>query len=381
MKNTENKKIFSENYKIKHFSVLQSTFWDSQEKIKQKYDALNQLLEENNKKPDDEKKDYQMTVESLKLSYDILTKDEQRESYLSFLKYYYFLSEPITLNQLKKNYNNKIFPFYIFTIRIKEKQQISTLIIDFVQKKLTITYKDTEFYIIKSENIITVNKKFGTTVILMIKNENLNKKNQDEFQEITFEPELIQQIDIIYTIISYFAKSIEDSNFYDLLEDDSYRPCGIILRTKIIKDHRVKVLGKDDRYAVLGPSMIIIYKNEEMKDIRNVLPLFPFFMRINFLEKEKKIIFKYPSREQGLSFFDNEHYTMWMSTLKEIFNKRIKSKMDIFESFQANENREKEKIINEIGTEILCAQEEINALKKNLENIKNKFLEKEKNKI
>ena len=378
MKNTENKKIFSENYKIKHFSVLQSTFWDSQEKIKQKYDALNQLLEENNKKPEDEKKDYQMTVESLKLSYDILTKDEQRESYLSFLKYYYFLSEPITLNQLKKNYNNKIFPFYIFTIRIKEKQQISTLIIDFVQKKLTITYKDTEFYIIKSENIITVNKKFGTTVILMIKNENLNKKNQDEFQEITFEPELIQQIDIIYTIISYFAKSIEDSNFYDLLEDDSYRPCGIILRTKIIKDHRVKVLGKDDRYAVLGPSMIIIYKNEEMKDIRNVLPLFPFFMRINFLEKEKKIIFKYPSREQGLSFFDNEHYTMWMSTLKEIFNKRIKSKMDIFESFQANENREKEKIINEIGTEILCAQEEINALKKNLENIKNKFLEKEK---
>ena len=381
MKNTENKKIFSENYKIKHFSVLQSTFWDSQEKIKQKYDALNQLLEENNKKPEDEKKDYQMTVESLKLSYDILTKDEQRESYLSFLKYYYFLSEPFTLNQLKKNYNNKIFPFYIFTIRIKEKQQISTLIIDFVQKKLTITYKDTEFYIIKSENIITVNKKFGTTVILMIKNENLNKKNQDEFQEITFEPELIQQIDIIYTIISYFAKSIEDSNFYDLLEDDSYRPCGIILRTKIIKDHRVKVLGKDDRYAVLGPSMIIIYKNEEMKDIRNVLPLFPFFMRINFLEKEKKIIFKYPSREQGLSFFDNEHYTMWMSTLKEIFNKRIKSKMDIFESFQANENREKEKIINEIGTEILCAQEEINALKKNLENIKNKFLEKEKNKI
>ena len=381
MKNTENKKIFSENYKIKHFSVLQSTFWDSQEKIKQKYDALNQLLEENNKKPDDEKKDYQMTVESLKLSYDILTKDEQRESYLSFLKYYYFLSEPFTLNQLKKNYNNKIFPFYIFTIRIKEKQQISTLIIDFVQKKLTITYKDTEFYIIKSENIITVNKKFGTTVILMIKNENLNKKNQDEFQEITFEPELIQQIDIIYTIISYFAKSIEDSNFYDLLEDDSYRPCGIILRTKIIKDHRVKVLGKDDRYAVLGPSMIIIYKNEEMKDIRNVLPLFPFFMRINFLEKEKKIIFKYPSREQGLSFFDNEHYTMWMSTLKEIFNKRIKSKMDIFESFQANENREKEKIINEIGTEILCAQEEINALKKNLENIKNKLIEKEKNKI
>ena len=31
-------------------------------------------------------------------------------------------------------------------------------------------------------------------------------KSKDEFKEITFEPELIQQIDMIYTIISYFEK-------------------------------------------------------------------------------------------------------------------------------------------------------------------------------
>ena len=320
-----------------------------------------------------------MTKESLQESYDFLTKEEQRNNYLSFLKYYYFLSEPVSLNQLKKNYSNKLFPFYIFTIKIKEKQQISTLRIDFVEKKLTIEYKDKEFHTIKSDNIITVNKKFGTTIIIMVKKDILDKnknKIKEEYVEISFEPELIQQIDIIYTIISYFAKSIQDNNFYELLEDDSYRPFGIILRTKIIKDHRVKVFGKDERYAVLGPSMIIIYKNEEMKDIRNILPIYPFFMRISFIDKEKKIIFKYPIREQALSFFDNENYLMWVSTLKDIFNKRIKSRMGVLEYFQVNENREKEKLIKEISTEILCVHEEMNELKKKMENINKKFMEK-----
>ena len=83
------------------------------------------VLEENNKKPPNERKNFHITMESLKESYSFLTNEEQRQNYLSFLKYYYFLSEPLTLNQLKRNFNNKLFPFYLFTIKIKEKQQIS----------------------------------------------------------------------------------------------------------------------------------------------------------------------------------------------------------------------------------------------------------------
>lgn len=373
------KKFHEKNYTVKHFSRLQSTFWDSSETIKQNYEKLKKIIEENNIKPEQDGSDIQITSESLKESYDFLINQEQRQNYLSFLKYYYFLSEPITLNQLKKNYYNKLFPFYLFTIKIKQKQQISTLIIDFIQKKLTITYKEKEFNSISSDDIITVNKKFGTTIIIMVKKAN-DKNNKSQTLEITFEPEILQQIELIYTLISYLAKSIQDNNFYELLEDDNYRPCGIILRTRIVKDHRVKMYGKDDRYAVLGPSMIIIYKNEEMNDIRNILPLFPFFMRVSFVDKERKIIFKYPTREQGLSFFDNEHYSIWTSTLKEIFNKRIKSRMDTVESFQASENKEKEKIIKEIGVEILCTQEEINSLKNRLETIKNKFINNNENK-
>jgi len=372
------KKIFNEQYKQKHFNILEVTFWDPLEKIKENYEALTKLLQGNSEKSELIKKNFNLTTESINESYNLLSNIEERQKYLAYLKFYYFLCEPVNLSQLKKNYNNKLFPFFLFTVKIKEKQQISTMIIDFVEKKITIAYKDKEFYNILSDNIITVNKKFGTTIIIMAKNDNKNKSKKDEFKEIVFEPELSQQISLIYTIISYFAKSIEDNNFYDLLEDDSYRPCGIILRSKIIKDHRVKVLGKDDRYAVLGPSMIVIYKDEDMQEIRNVLPLVPFFMRINFLDKEKKIIFKYPTREQAVSFYDEENYKVWMTTIKQIFNRRIKSKMDNLEIFQANENKDKEKIIKEIGIEIQCAQEEINELKKKLENTEQKFMEKVK---
>ena len=383
MTTSSNTKQFNEKFKIKHFNVLQSTFWDSKEKIKQNYDNLNKIIEENNKKPKEKQQKIFMTSESLKESYNFLTKEEERENYLSFLKYYYFLSEPLSLSQLKKNYNNILFPYYLFTIKIKEKQQISTLIIDFIEKNITIFYKDKEFYKIKSDNIISINKKLDSKIIINVKNENYIKNRnrpKDEVKEIAFEPEFNQQVELIYIIISYLAKTIENKNKYDILEDDSYRPFGIILRTNIIKEHRIKVYGKDERYAILGTSMIIIYKNEEMKDIRNVLPLYPFFMRISFIDKEKKIILKYPTREQALSLFDNENYTIFKTTLKDIFNGRIKSSMNTKDYYQAKENKEKEKIIKEIDNKILSVKDEMKNLKIKLAKTNNNFLEKIKNK-
>ena len=100
---------------------------------------------------------------------------------------------------------------------------------------------------------------------------------------------------------------------------------------------------------------------------------FLFFMRINFIEKEKKIILKYPSREQSLIFYDNEHYSMWVTTLKEILIKRIRSKMDLVDLIEVNNIKQKDKIIKEIGVEILCAQEEVNAIKTKLEKFENKI--------
>ena len=373
----QNSKMLSGLYQQKHFSLLKVTFWDTKEKITKNYELLLKILQENDSKPLPERNNYGITIESLKKTYNLLTDPKERESYLSFLKYYYFLSEPISLPQLKKNYHNKIFPYYLFTIKIKEKAKICELIIDFISKKIIINQKDKQLHLIKSEDIITVNKKFGMEILLMLKNEekkqNEKSKSKSEFKDIIFEPEISQQTEIIYTLISYLAKNIEDDNFYSLLENESYRPCGIILRSKILKSHQSKILGKDNRYAVLGPSMIIIFKNEEMIDVRNILPLCPFLMRVNFIEKEKTIVFIYPSREQSLSFYDSEHYSMWVTALKEIFVKRISSKMDTVEYLQANELKGKDLIIKEIGIEIDCVQEEIKAIKDKLDKFKEKI--------
>lgn len=373
--NPQNNKSYTEMYQQKHFSILQVTFWDTKETIRKNYESLLKILQENESKPPNERKDYKITQDSLKQSYIILTAQKERENYLSFLKYYYFLSEPISLKQLKKNYHNKIFPYYMFTIKIKEKNQICDLTIDFITKKITISHKDKLIQSVISDDIVTVNKKFGTSITIMIKNNSSNDKNKQKsgFKEIEFEPEISQQIDIIYTIISYFAKSIEDNNFYSLLMNDTYRPCGIILRSKILKGHSSKFLKKDDRFAVLGSSMIIIFKNEDMKDVRNVLPLCPFLMRINFFEKEKTIVLIYPTREQSLSFYVEEHYTMWTTTLKEIFISRIKSKMDTIELLEVNKMKEKGNIFKEIGLEIECIQEEIKIIKDKIDNFTKKI--------
>ena len=86
-------KQFNEKYKIRHFNILQITFWDSDEKIKQNYEALKKIIEENNKKPVNDRLYICLTMDSLNESYNFLTNKEEHENYLSFLKYYYFLSE------------------------------------------------------------------------------------------------------------------------------------------------------------------------------------------------------------------------------------------------------------------------------------------------
>ena len=378
MKNSRGN-IYTEIYQYKPFSLLQVTFWDTNETISKHYEALLKTLKEKNSKyQEGKKKKNQITPELLTLSYKLLIDPKQREDYLTFLKQYYILAEPLSLQQLKNNYYNNIFPFYISTIKIKEKQQMCDLTIDFIKKQITITYKEKLIHLIKSDQIIIVNKILGTSISIMLKNvsneiEKKSKekiKNNSEFNQIELEPELTQQIDIIYTLISYLAQKIEDNNFYKLLENDTYLPCGIILKAKILKGHQTKFLGKDDRYAVLGPNMAIIYKDEKMIDIRNIMPLFPFLMRVNFVKKDKTIIFKYPNREQSLSFYNEEHYIMWMTTLKEIFMRRINSKMDKMELLEVNEMKQKENIAKEIDIEIQCVQEEIKIIKNKLDKFK-----------
>ena len=77
---------------------------------------------------------------------------------------------------------------------------------------------------------------------------------------------------------------------------------------------------------------------------------------------------------------DNENYTIFKTTLKDIFNGRIKSSMNTKDYYQAKENKEKEKIIKEIDDKIFSVKEEMKNLKIKLAKTNNNFLEKIKNK-
>ena len=92
------------------------------------------------------------------------------------------------------------------------------------------------------------------------------------------------------------------------------------------------------------------------------------------------IIYKYTNRVKSLSFYNEEHYIMWMTTLKEIFMRRINSKMDKMELLEVNEMKHKENIVKEIDIEIQCVQEEIKIIKNKLDKFKEKIEEKEKEK-
>ena len=360
---------FYENLNQKNFHNLQITYWDNLEKLNENYNKLSQLIVDNESKNELEKQNF-INLELLVKSYKILIEEEHRRNYLLFLKYNYFLAEPLTLHQLHKNYYNKIFPFFIFSIYIKLKQCLLT--VNFVSKKLTINTKD-QVYCIEPNKLITVNKKFGTSIIIMIENTQKNDNEKNEFIEIEFLPEISQQLDIIYTIISFFAKGgIQDNNFYELLEDDTYMPSGIILRAKV-SGTKIKSSVKDDKYAILGPSMIIIFKDESVETINNILPILPLFMQIIYCEKENKIIFKYLSREYPIYFYEKNLFNFWKTTLKSICNKRMKCRIGDIELFEINERKKDENVIKELDIEIQCVQEEKNAINNKLETMEKLF--------
>ena len=141
------------------------------------------------------------------------------------------------------------------------------------------------------------------------------------------------QSELIYILISFMMQIGEtqkdtEKQIYSLLDDDTYIPKGILLKNYIIKTHQKKLLSKDRRYAVLGPSQIIIFKDNSMKEITNVIPLIFFGIQLKTDDKEQKIKFKYFNRKQKIQFLDNNTYEEWKKTLNNIFNKKIVEKID-----------------------------------------------------
>ena len=132
MSYTSAKKQFNKTYNQKHFNILQSTFWDTTEKIKQNYDSLTKILEENNKKPEAERKNFGITQESLNESYTFLTQEEERKNYLYFLKLILIIDIKIIMGCNSSSNRNINKPSEDSALRIKSasKEDEKTKIIE-----------------------------------------------------------------------------------------------------------------------------------------------------------------------------------------------------------------------------------------------------------
>jgi len=366
------------DYSEKSFMLLHANFWDSLQNISKHHQVIcKYLMQEMSKGNEEENKINEKKILTTTQSLKSLVETDFRYYYLLYLKYTFFVSQPLTLNQLKTNFKNKIFPYYLFTILVKKKD-INHLIIDFIERKILIYNKDKKIENICQETIFSVTKKMNTSIIITL---NEKEVRSDKKKEIEIFPEFFQQIDLIYNIIDFFAKIGQNKNVdngddgLSILDDDTYVPKGILLKCSILKEHQNKLLSKDKRYAVLGSSQIIIFKDESMKEIRNVIPLLPFSAQLISDDKEFVLTIKYFCRDQALTFFDENTYLEWKNKLKDIFNKKIMEKIDGITFYRIKEKKLNNKIIDLLDDSIKAIKEQIKTTDEDLERIKTSIVE------
>ena len=365
--------IFNFDYILKPFSSLKATFWNSLQQIGKNHQIIcSHILSEQSEEGKQENNNKILNItESLK----ILVQSDLRFFYLQFLKYNFILSQPLTMGQLKKNFKNKIFPYYLFTL-LSKKKEINHMIIDLIEKKIFIFNKNQKLETIPKEKILTLMKENNNSIVITL---NDNQITNDKKKNIEIIPEFNIQSELIYILICFMMQMDEtkkdpEIQNLSLLDDDIYIPKGILLKNYILKSHQKKILSKDRRFAVLGPSQIIIFKNNSMKEITNIIPLIFFGTQLKSDDKENILTFKYFNRKQKLEFLDYNTYNEWKSTLKDIFNKKKEEKIDGIFLYKLKEKEMKSKILDEINDEIKDLEEKIKTENKEFEEAKKGIL-------
>jgi len=365
--------IFNFDYTLKPFSSLKATFWNSLQQIGKNHQIIcSHILSEQS---EEGKKENNNKILNITESLKILVQSDLRFFYLQFLKFNFILSQPLTMGQLKKNFKNKIFPFYLFTL-LSKKKEIHHMIIDLIEKKIHIFNKNQKLETIPKEKILTLMKENNNSIVITL---NDNQITNDKKKNIEIIPEFNIQSELIYILICFMMQMDEtkkdpEIQNLSLLDDDIYIPKGILLKNYILKSHQKKILSKDRRFAVLGPSQIIIFKNNSMKEITNIIPLIFFGTQLKSDDKENILTFKYFNRKQKLEFLDYNTYNEWKSTLKDIFNKKKEEKIDGIFLYKLKEKEMKSKILDEINDEIKDLEEKIKTENKEFEEAKKGIL-------
>ena len=317
-----------------YFEELESSFWDSENIMTKKYKAKKEKVKED--------KSLEFDIESIENAYKILLNSKTRQKYCKFLMYQYTLSQPINMNLLIEKYYSIIYPYYLFLLK-SEKEDNKYIILDNINFSVNLYEKnglknsfevDTiedlklksnenclKIKIIKNKNEIVLTPQIEEHLYLMyaliifmsiIKKKKDNwKKDQSKVNEIN--QNLVKEtIKTIFDNNKNMNQKINDFKLL-ILSNDSFIPKGIKYKT-YVEDKNSSIQNK---YLIIGNSYIYFFKDEEMKDILNIIPLIPGTTMFEFNEKEKNIKIALGSKEYNLFFNEAESYN---NILKVVMN-------------------------------------------------------------
>ena len=319
-----------------YFEELEASFWDSENILEKNYKLKKKKI--NEKKLEDE------DILLLENAHKTLLNSKLRQKYSKFLMYQYTLIQPPNMNLLIEKYYSVIFPYYLF---LSDKEDNKYIILDNINFSVNFYENNglkNSFEVDTIENI-KINENEKNLKIKIIKNKN----------EIIFTPQIEDQLFLIYTLILFMniikikkenwkkgltkvneinqnlvketIQTIFDNNknLYQkisdlkflILSNDSFVPKGIKYST-FVEDKSSSVAKK---YLIIGISYIYLFKDEEMNEILNVIPLIPGCVMFDFNEKEKNI--KVTTSFNKYNFFFKE---------KEAYNNILKIIMNISEA-------------------------------------------------
>ena len=317
-----------------YFEELESSFWDSENIMTKKYKAKKEKVKED--------KSFEFDIESIENAYKILLNSKTRQKYCKFLMYQYTLSQPINMNLLIEKYYSIIYPYYLFLLK-SEKEDNKYIILDNINFSVNLYEKnglknsfevDTiedlklksnenclKIKIIKNKNEIVLTPQIEEHLYLMyaliifmsiIKKKKDNwKKDQSKVNEIN--QNLVKEtIKTIFDNNKNMNQKINDFKLL-ILSNDSFIPKGIKYKT-YVEDKNSSIQNK---YLIIGNSYIYFFKDEEMKDILNIIPLIPGTTMFEFNEKEKNIKITLGNKEYNLFFNEAESYN---NILKVVMN-------------------------------------------------------------
>ena len=328
------------NFSLKKWHFLEAanvTFWDSDNIIVKNYKNLKETLS---------KESLNELNYILDESFKTLLNSNKKAEYFRYLMIEYTLGQPNDIEQLINEYYSLIFPYYLFPLKNDSSNELFYCILDFINFFINIYDKNGLKNSIEITGISDINMNNETIIIEKV----------NDTQKIEIIPQIIDNLEMIYLLIIYMAlvknkrdtyqkginkvneinqnlpkndiKTIEqkisgnnhffnsiDISKFNLIPNDSLVPKGIIISIPISYEHNKQ---SPDRYLLLGRRYIYLFKNESLKDLKEIIPLKFGFTLFEFNDDNKKIDVKSGKKYYNFYVFEKKIYEEFKEKLIDI---------------------------------------------------------------